>query len=158
MALAGCASTGTPQGAAPQSAAAEKTPVMSTPSLSKEECLFASVVDDWSPIDDERLLIYGPGRRQAFLATLAMPTSDLRFGFTIAIIDGDNNGRICGHGSDAIVIGGSAIPGRNTIISLQRIENTEADAMVSAKRKVKEAKPKEDKAGEVAAPTVPATP
>jgi Family of unknown function (DUF6491) len=113
--------------AALTSCAAINEPAKSTPSISKEDCLIASAVEDWTPLDDERLIIFGAGRK-AFLATLVFPSPDLRFGFQIAIVDGDNNGRICGHGSDAVVVDNATVPGRLVIQSLQPLEKSEVDA------------------------------
>jgi hypothetical protein len=104
-------------------------PAKSTPSTSREECLFRAVVDDWTAINDEQLIIYASGR-QPYLAKLAFPTPDLKFDYRIGIVDGDGNGRICGYGRDAVVFQDGTIPGGVRILSLQKLERTEAEELI----------------------------
>lgn len=125
--LAACISPG-----GTDQAGAGKEPAMARPSTAREECIFGSVVNDWTPIDDERLLIYGPGRRQAYIARLMSPTPDLRSAINMAIVDGDRDGRICGFSSDSVVFENAAMPIRNNIRSLWRIEKAEADEILKS--------------------------
>lgn len=130
LALAGCSST--PR--APSGAAAIPSPP------GKDDCLFFRTLDDWSPIDRERLLIYGPGK-VPYLATLSFPSSEMTFDFAIGFQDHDRDGRLCGHGFDAIVVRDGS-PGRITIRSLQRIEKADAEKLLDAanpKRKARKA-------------------
>jgi Family of unknown function (DUF6491) len=131
--LAGCAA---------ESAIDDSRPAKAPPSTSREECLFMSVVADWATVDERRFLIYGPGRRNVYLAQLALPTPDLRYGLQLKLIDGDRNGRICGFSSDAVEFDNAVIPGRILIRSLQQIDAVEAAALVAAaKSKSKQALP-----------------
>jgi Family of unknown function (DUF6491) len=121
---------------------AEQPPQKSRPSTSREECLFMSVTNDWATVDDQRFLIYGPGKRYAFLAQLALPTADLRYGLQLKLIDGDRNGRICGFSSDAVEFENTSMPGRILIRSIQRIERAEANALLATVRAKSKPPPK----------------
>jgi hypothetical protein len=108
----------------------------------REECIFSVTVRDWSSLDSERLIIYGISRKQPYLVKLSFPSTELPFAFAIGVKDGDNNGRICGFGSDAILIP-RGIPDRITIHSVQRISVEEAKVLIEAakpKKKLKAAK------------------
>ena len=130
-ALTGCASV---QTAAPEAAAANDK--------AREECIFSVTVRDWSALDSERLIIYGISRKQPYLVKLSFPSTELPFAFAIGVKDGDNNGRICGFGSDAILIP-RGIPDRINIHSVQRISVEEAKGLIEAAKPKK--KPKADK-------------
>jgi hypothetical protein len=117
IALAGCAST--------NPAAIPKEPVYS-------DCLFTRTVDDWSPLDKQHLIIFGPLRRDAYLARLFFPTPDLMTDVGIVIFDDNGSGSICGGGTDALVFGPrSAVPGKNSIVSMQKIDPARADELLS---------------------------
>lgn len=121
------------------SAAKSGQPEKSTPSLSREDCIFASVLNDWSALSDDQLIIFGPGRRQAYLTTLSFPSSDLTFDIRLGFYDSDRNGRICGHGFDAIIFPGGH-PDRISIASMQRIDPAEAKRLIEAAKKPRKAK------------------
>jgi hypothetical protein len=130
LVLGGCSSMST----APRGAAAVPSPP------GKDDCLFFRTLDDWSPIDRERLLIYGPGR-VPYLATLSFPSNDLTWDYAVGFQDRDNDGRLCGHGFDAILFR-DGIPDRITLASLQRIEKADAEKLLDAanpKRKARKA-------------------
>jgi uncharacterized protein DUF6491 len=96
----------------------------------KEDCLFVRTMDDWSPVDRERLMIYGMGR-VPYLATLSFPSPDLGFNFAIGFQDADHDGRFCS-GFDAILLRSGSIPDRITIASLQRLDKADAKAFMEA--------------------------
>lgn len=95
----------------------------------KEDCLWFRTLDDWSPVDRDRLIIYGPGR-VPYLATLAFPSPDINWNFAIGFLDRDHDGRLCG-GFDEILLRDS-IPDRINIVSLKRIEKADAKALLEA--------------------------
>ena len=119
MTLAACTTASRP----PTGAAAIASPP------GKEDCLFFRTLDDWTPIDRERLLIYGPGR-VPYLATLSFPSSDLQYDYAIGFQDSDHDGRLCS-GFDSILLR-SGIPDRISIRSLQRLEKADAKAFLDA--------------------------
>lgn len=136
--VSGCA---TQQGAAAAAA--------SPGNKAREECIFSLTVRDWSALDGERLIIYGISRKEPYLVKLSFPSTDLSFAFAIGVYDGDRNGRICGFGSDAILIP-RGVPDRITINSVQRITVEEAKRLIDEAKPKK--KPKADKADKATAP------
>jgi Family of unknown function (DUF6491) len=141
LALGGCATPAQP--AAAQSVA---EPGKSTPSRSSEDCLFSVVVKDWAPIDEQRFIIYGLTKHEAYLGKLFFPTPDLINDVGMSVIDADRNGRICGQSTDAVEFRNSTIPGRNLITSLHKISDAEAKALLE------ESKAKKNKPGIPAEP------
>ena len=105
-------------------------PQVSWPTGKKEDCLFTTVVSDWSDLDREHLLLYGPGRHDPYLVQLNFPSNDLTFNVAIGVLDGDHNGRICGYGFDAILIPGG-MPDRITISSIQKLTKVEAEKLIA---------------------------
>jgi len=150
LGFAGCAST-SPQAAAQAvstEAAGTPEPVKAPPSRSTEDCLFSVVVKDWAAIDKQRFIIYGLTDREAYLATLFFPTPDLINNLGMAVVDSDNNGRICGMSSDYVEFRNATIPGRNLITSMRKISEEEAKALLELNKR----KPREKKAPAVPAP------
>lgn len=68
------------------------------------ECIFIRSIEDWKAIDAYRLVIYAPGRRNAYLVELNSYCPDLRFADSIAL-DSGLDGQLCGFGGDAILVG-----------------------------------------------------
>ena len=55
----------------------ESEPAKANPSLSSEDCLYSIGIESWEPVDRETFVIYGPGRQDAFVGRLAIPSIDL---------------------------------------------------------------------------------
>jgi hypothetical protein len=66
------------------------------------DCVFQSTVNDFHALDDRHVVLYGMGRSKAYLAELQGGCFDLRGQSTLASVDGDRNGQICGFGRDAM--------------------------------------------------------
>lgn len=124
--------------------ATQGAPAMSPPSVSKEDCIYSTLVSDWSALDSQRLIIYAPGSNDPYLVKLSFPSNDLSFRFALGVLDADHNGRICGYGFDAILIP-DGIPPRITITSVQKLTKDEAAKLVA------EARPKKKPKGKPAA-------
>ncbi|MGE0115589.1 MAG: DUF6491 family protein [Steroidobacteraceae bacterium] len=100
-------------------------------------CMFASQPNTWTVLDDRQLVLWGPTQKDAYLVKLFSPLNDLRFSETVAFIDGDHNGMICGNGGDKIAVGSSTIPSLpSTITYMRKIDDAELLAL-SEKYKVK---------------------
>jgi hypothetical protein len=127
-------------GACANQPAAPGTPLKSTPSTTPEDCLFSLTVGNWTALDPERLILYAPGSRQAYLVKLSIPSSDLVFSTSIGVQDGDGNGRICGWGFDAILIVGGT-PDRIPIASVQKLTTDEAAKLIAAAHPARKVKP-----------------
>jgi Family of unknown function (DUF6491) len=90
----------------------------------KNECVFTSAIHDFRPLDRNKMVIYGPGRK-AYLAELSFPVPELKFANRLAFVDRDHNGMLCGYGMDRIVVADSSVSFRtpSTIIGLQRLDD-----------------------------------
>lgn len=67
-------------------------------------CVFQSQVTGFKPIDDRHVVLYdGVGNKNAYIAEVTPGCFDLSHQVTLAAVDGDGNGRICGYGRDNIV-------------------------------------------------------
>jgi hypothetical protein len=66
------------------------------------DCVFNSTIDGFQVLDRTHVVLFGMGRRKAYLAEIAGVCFDLNSQFTLATVDGDNNGQICGFGRDSI--------------------------------------------------------
>ena len=44
----------------------------------KNDCVFTSAINDFKPLDRNKMVIYGPGRK-AYLVELSMPLPELKF-------------------------------------------------------------------------------
>ncbi len=66
------------------------------------DCVFQSVIDDFRVIDDRYLVLYASGGRKAYLTEIAGGCFDVNTQYSLAAVDGDRNGQICGFGRDSI--------------------------------------------------------
>ncbi|MGC3982907.1 MAG: DUF6491 family protein [Steroidobacteraceae bacterium] len=93
---------------------------------SKRECLFSSQPQSWRVLDQQQLVLWGPSSKDAYLVKLFAPVQDLRFTESLAFIDRDHNGMICGDGSDQIAIPNSKVSSFPTIItSMRKVDDAE---------------------------------
>src|SRR5688572_25801647 len=66
------------------------------------DCVFQSTIDDFHTIDNRYVVLYASGGRKAYLAEVAGGCFDMQTQYTLAAVDGDRNGQICGFGRDSI--------------------------------------------------------
>jgi Family of unknown function (DUF6491) len=95
--VAACVSTG-PESQIGQQEKAPKRIQMSRTS----DCAFQRTIDDFEAINDSYVVLYGMGRRKAYLAEISGGCFDVKGQSTLAAVDGDRNGQICGFGRDSI--------------------------------------------------------
>jgi Family of unknown function (DUF6491) len=100
-------------------------------------CLFANQPQSWQVLDDEQLVLWGPAQKGAYLVKLFAPVPDLRFAETLAFIDGDHNGMICGGDADKIAVPRSHITSFPAIISSMRKVDEAELVTLGEKYKVK---------------------
>lgn len=67
-----------------------------------DACVFQSSITGFKPLDDSRVILYGRGGKDAYLAVMTLGCFDLAQQTQLAAIDGDGNGQICGYGRDNI--------------------------------------------------------
>lgn len=90
----------------------------------KNDCVFTSAIHDFRPLDRNKMVIYGPGRK-AYLVELSMPMPELKFANRLAFVDRNHDGMLCGYGMDRIVVADSGIGFRtpSTILGMQRLDD-----------------------------------
>ena len=90
----------------------------------KNDCVFTSSIHDFKPLDHNKMVIFGPGRK-AYLVELSMPLPELKFANRLAFVDRNHDGMLCGYGMDRIVVADSGIGFRtpSTILGMQRLDD-----------------------------------
>lgn len=94
----------------------------SRPASNGNDCLFTRSIRDFRPLDRNRLVIWGPGRRHAYFVELSAAGSDVRFAHRLAIVDRNHDGRLCGFGMDRIVVDDSSFSQPATILRMTRLD------------------------------------
>jgi hypothetical protein len=97
LALAACASSGPESQLGKQEKEANRIKMSRT-----ADCVFRSTVSDFTVLDERHIVLYGLGRHKAYLAELTGGCFDVRYQSSLAVVDGDNNGQVCGFGRDSI--------------------------------------------------------
>ena len=124
----------------------------------KNDCVFTSAINDFKPLDRNKMVIYGPGRK-AYLVELSMPLPELKFANRLAFVDRNHDGMLCGYGMDRIVVADSGIGLRtpSTILGMQRLDDAglaqleqQYDVRLTRKKK---AAPPQPQAGSAQPPT-----
>jgi len=89
------------------------------------DCILGGRVRDYATLDDQNLILYGPGRR-AYHVVLMRRAIGLESGFTIGVYDRD--GRICHYGGDAIIVEGP-LTDRIQIRSIEAIDDVDLEGL-----------------------------
>ena len=95
--LAACAATPSDPGAAGQERPDQNRRMERT-----TDCLFQSSITGFNALDNRYIVLYGGSRRSAYLVEVAGGCFDVNNQPTLAAVDGDGNGQICGFGRDSI--------------------------------------------------------
>ncbi len=66
------------------------------------DCISRSFISGFQVLDDRHVLLFGSGGRKAYLVEISPSCFDMAYQHTLATVDEDNNGRICGFGRDSI--------------------------------------------------------
>jgi hypothetical protein len=110
-------------GASAQAAAA----TAKSPRAGNNECVFARTINDFKILDRDKMIIWAPTRSKAYLVELSMPMPELKFANTIAVVDRNHDGMLCGYGMDRIVAVDSS-PGFRTpatVLGMKRLSDTD---------------------------------
>ena len=92
----------------------------------RDECIINRGIRDFTALDNQNLILYGPGRR-AYHVTLATPSLDLDHEISIGVYDTD--GRLCSFGGDAIIVDG-IIRERISIRRIVGLDDAALDALL----------------------------
>ncbi len=84
------------------------------------DCILIRTVRDYTPLDNQHLLIRGPGRR-AYFVTLIRPAFEMRGSMGLRFESRDD--QLCPYGGDAIIFGGIS----NERVTVQAISRLTAD-------------------------------
>jgi hypothetical protein len=90
------------------------------------ECVFARTINDFKVLDRDKMIIWAPTRSKAYLVELSMPMPELKFANTIAFVDRNHDGMLCGYGMDRIVVADSS-PGFRTPATVMGMKRLNAD-------------------------------
>jgi hypothetical protein len=91
------------------------------------ECVFARTISDFKVLDRNKMVIWAPTRSKAYLVELSMPMPELKFANTIAFVDRNHDGMLCGYGLDRIVVADSS-PGFRTpatVMGMKRLNDAD---------------------------------
>jgi hypothetical protein len=91
-------------------------------------CVFSSSIQDFRGLDSSKLIVWSPGRRNAYLVELSMPLTDLKFAQRLAVIDRDHNGQHCGYGMDRIVVD-RGFREASTVMGVKRLDEAGIEAL-----------------------------
>jgi Family of unknown function (DUF6491) len=86
------------------------------------ECIFISTVGNYRVLDDRNLVIWAPGRRDAYHVELSFPLFSLNSSFQMAMIDKDRDGRLCGFSTDRIGVRDFGHPESASIRSMTKLD------------------------------------
>lgn len=67
------------------------------------DCVSNSLISGFQALDNRHIILFGSGRRMAYLVEISPACFDVAYQNTLATVDGDNNGQICGYGRDSII-------------------------------------------------------
>ena len=136
--LAACVSSG-PESQLGTQAKAPKRIEMSRTS----DCVFQRNIDDFEAIDDNYVVLYSMGRRKAYLAQIAGGCFDVKGQNTLAAVDGDRNGQICGFGRDSVAYRRLGAVEECRILAMQELSDERREELGLG---VRQAPPKKDPA------------
>jgi hypothetical protein len=89
----------------------------------KNACVVTRTIHDFKALDRNKLVIWAPSRRNAYLIELSMPLPELKFAHRLAIVDRNHDGRLCGFGMDRIIVADSSLRTPSTILGMTRLDD-----------------------------------
>jgi hypothetical protein len=97
LALAACATT-TPD----SESGANRKPEQNRKMVRTTDCVFQSSISGFNALDNRYVVLYSGGSRTAYLVEVFGGCFDVKNQSTLAAVDGDGNGQICGFGRDSL--------------------------------------------------------
>lgn len=92
-------------------------------------CVFISSVGQYRALDRDKIVIWAPGQRNAYLVELTMPLFGLEGSWQMAMIDHDRDGRLCGFSMDRIGVRDIGRPESATIKRMSRLDDAGLTAL-----------------------------
>ena len=96
---------------------ADRSSTAATGKPDDNACTWFRSIDDWQRLDDRNLIVWGPNKA-AFHVELSMPLFDLGSADSIAFIDNNRDGQLCGFGMDQVVVPHAPIFESATILGM----------------------------------------
>ena len=121
------------------------------------DCVYQASISGFEALDDRYVVLFASGRRKAYLADLSAGCLDVRSQNTLAPVDGDGNGQICGFGRDSIAYRRMGMVEDCRILGLEQLSDErrmELGVGAPPPKPKKESKP-EDKPGDGEKPDSP---
>ncbi|PHZ86257.1 DUF6491 family protein [Paremcibacter congregatus] len=103
-----------------------------------KDCIFSRTINDWTALDDQRLIVYAPTKKRPYYIKLVQRSLELKFAHTIGVHSRFDN-RICPYGGNALFIDGE----RYTISAIQKLDEDTAKQLLQYQRQKKETKQKQ---------------
>jgi hypothetical protein len=116
LALAACVSSG------PQSQLGKTKPQRIEMSRTTD-CVHHSTISGFQALDDRYVVLFSQGNRKAYLADVAAACFNLKNQSSLAAVDGDSNGQICGAGRDSIAYRNLGMVEDCRILSLEQLSD-----------------------------------
>ena len=140
--LAACVSTGPKSQIGQQDNAPRRIQMSRT-----SDCAFQRNIDDFDAIGDNYVVLYGMGGRKAYLAEIAGGCFAVKNQSSLAAVDGDRNGQICGFGRDSIAYRNLGMVENCRILGLEELsDERRLELGLGAPPPKPRKEPKEDKA------------
>jgi hypothetical protein len=113
----------------PAEVSRESGTVGEAPSLVGEPgCFFAGDVQDFRAIDRSTLLVFAPGRRNAFRVTVSPPSFRLRNANAVAFV---GSSRICGQAGERLVVDGGIDRESLAVVDVRRLDGAALEAALA---------------------------
>ncbi|HEY8266754.1 MAG TPA: DUF6491 family protein [Steroidobacteraceae bacterium] len=116
------------------------------------DCVFQSTIDGFVALDNTHVVLNAMGQRKAYLVEIEGACFDIKNQSTLAAIDADQNGQICGFSRDSIAYRRMGMVENCRILGIEQLSDERRNALgvgAPPPKPKKEAKPKpEEKAGE----------
>jgi len=121
------------------------------------DCVYQSTISGFEALGDRYVVLFAGGGRKAYLADLSGGCLDVRSQNSLAPVDGDGNGQICGFGRDSIAYRRMGMVEDCRILGLEQLsdERREALGVGAPPPKPKKEKKQDDKPGDGEKPAAP---
>ena len=118
LVLAACVSSGPESQLGKQDKAKQRIEMTRT-----SDCVYQSTIDGFNALDDTHVVLFSMGQRKAYLTELEGACFDVRSQSSLAAIDSDQNGQICGYGRDAIAYHRMGMVENCRILAMQQLSD-----------------------------------
>jgi hypothetical protein len=103
---------------------AKSNPPVNANKKNDNACAFLFTLYDWQRLDNSNLIVWA-SRKEAYHVRLFSPLFQLNSAFSIALVDRNRDGLLCGFGTDRVVIPDRVFSERSTIAGMTRLDQAE---------------------------------